>query len=132
MTSKPIGRRRRWLVALGAAIVLGYGFYLGSANWFLSSSAADRIINRKPEKLRIDWSRARTWLPGVVVLDDVKIAGANRQFDWTAEMDHVLVEVALWRLPFKTFSSELIVGQGLVFHLEQHEDAAVTPAAVPA
>jgi hypothetical protein len=119
MSSKPVSRRRRWLIALGAAIVLAYSFYLGSANWFLSSAAADRVINRKPEKLRIEWSRARSWLPGVVVLDDVKIAGANRQFDWGVEIDHVLVEVALWRLPFKVFSSELIVGEGLDFHLEQ-------------
>ena len=133
VTSKPASRRRRFLVALGAAFVLAYLVYLGSANWFLSSAAADNVINLRPEKLRIDWSRARSWLPGVVVLDDVTIAGANRQFDWSAEIDHVLVEVALWRLPFKVFSSDLIVGHGLDFHIEQHDRGVAAPgAAAPA
>lgn len=112
------------MVALGVAVLLGYGSYLGAANWFLSSAAADRVINRKPEKLRITWSRARSWFPGAVVLDDVAIVGANRQFDWSAEIDHALVVMSLVRLPFKTFHSELIRGTGLVFRLEQHEQAA--------
>jgi hypothetical protein len=99
MGSKPGSRRLRLLLALGAAIVVAYLGYLGSANWFLSSSAADRVINRKPEKLRLDWSRARSWFPGVVVLDDVKIAGSNRQFDWRAEIDHVLRSPRRWEAP---------------------------------
>jgi hypothetical protein len=117
------GRSRRLLIALGLALVAGYLGYLGAANWFLASETGDRVINRKPEKLRLQWSRARTWLPGIVVLDEVTITGANRRFDWTASLDHVRVHVSLWRLPRKIFHSDHIVGSGLIFRLRQHEAA---------
>jgi hypothetical protein len=122
--SRPAWSRRwRILVALGIVVLVAYGSYLGAANWFLSSPAADRVINREPEKLRITWSRARSWFPGAVVLDDVAIEGANRQFDWRAEVDHVFVELSLPRLPLKIFHSDLIVGRGLTFRLKQREQA---------
>ena len=106
MSSRPgAGRLRRLLIASGIAAVLAYLGYLGAANWFLASETGDRVINRNPEKLRIEWSRARSWLPGVVVLDDVTIAGASRAFDWTASLDHARVVLSLWGLPFKTFHS---------------------------
>ena len=124
------GRRRRLLVALGLALVVAYLGYLGSANWFLASDAKERVINRKPEKLHLAWSRARTWLPGLVVLDDVVIRGDNRAFEWTAAIDHVTVQVSLWRLPLKTFHSDYISGRGLVFRLHQH-DRGVASQIVP-
>ena len=90
MSSRPgAGGRRRLLIALASPSSLAYRGYLGAANWFLASETGDRVINRKPDKLRIDWSRARSWFPGIVVLDDVTIAGASRAFDWTASLDHV-------------------------------------------
>jgi hypothetical protein len=130
--SRP-ARSRQWriLVALGIVVLLAYGSYLGAANWFLSSPAADRVINRKPETLHITWSRARSWFPGAVVLDGVAIEGANRQFDWSAKLDHVFVELSLFRLPLKIFHSDLIVGRGLTFRLKQH-DQAVAVSVQPA
>ena len=129
------GRRRRLLVALGLALVVAYLGYLGSANWFLASDAKERVINRKPEKLHLAWSRARTWFPGLVVLDDVVIRGDNRAFERTAAVDHVKVQVSLWRLPLKTLHSDYISGRGLVFRLRQHdrdEASQIVPAAVEA
>jgi hypothetical protein len=118
------GRTLRVLVSLVTALALVYVAYLGTANWFLTSPAARRIINRNPERLSMTWTRARTWVPGLVVLDNVDIVGSNRSFDWRAQMDHALVQVSLWRLPRKVFHSEMIHGRGLVFRLHQHDRGA--------
>ncbi|HVR30585.1 MAG TPA: hypothetical protein VMS86_13755 [Thermoanaerobaculia bacterium] len=131
MPSRSAFRRGRHLAALAAVLALAYVVYLGGANWFLGSSFADRVINDKPEKLRLEWSRARTWWPGWVVLDQVTIDGANRRFVWHARLDRVRVQLSLWGLPRKSFRTQQIVGNGLVFRLRTHEaqESAAAPAA---
>ena len=124
MRSRSRLRWGRFLAALAGATVAAYLVYLGGANWFLGSSFADRVLNDKPERLRLEWSRARTWWPGSVLLDDVTIDGADRRFEWHARLDQVWVHLSLWGLPRKVFRTQEIAGQGLVFRLRGRDDAA--------
>ncbi len=73
-----------WLLGLIVFLILAY---LIGANWFLNSDWGKAKLNRKPEKLSLQWESAWTWFPGVVRVSNLHLEGHNRRADWSAVLD---------------------------------------------
>jgi hypothetical protein len=57
---------RTWGVRLVVLVVVVELAWVVFANLLLSTGLAERLINRRPEELRVHWERARTWYPARV------------------------------------------------------------------
>ena len=76
-TTLPRLLRLARLLALAYAIV-----YLLGVNVFLNLGVFRPLINRKPEKILLEWDRAWTILPGHIHLRGFRIRGQTRRQQW--------------------------------------------------
>jgi hypothetical protein len=117
---------RRFLGRLAAAVALGLlaleVLYLAGANVFLSSPLADRLINRKPEKLLVEYDSAWSPWPGEVRLRGFRIRGQGRPAQWVATAEEISGRIALLPLAFKSFQASGVEGRGIVFRLRRRRD----------
>ncbi len=107
-----------WVV--GGLVVLELIWFLG-ANWALGSDLVIGAINKKPEKLEVLWGSAKTYVPGVIHLEDLSVRGTSKKQQWQVELDRVRVHMALVSLAFKTFKTYDVQGEGLDFALSKKE-----------
>ena len=126
---------RRALVAL-VLLVLGLPvglevIYLVGANLALSSGWLEKRINSKPEKLAIHWQGARTWVPGVVHADGLRLRGQDRSIQWFARVDRVGVWIDLPALFHREFQAWRVRADGLGFRLRRRLPAGGTPPTGP-
>jgi hypothetical protein len=99
-------------------MVVEASWYLG-ANWALNSEMVIGAINKKPEKLEVMWGGAKTFIPGVIHVEDLSVRGASKRQQWQVDLDRVRVHLALLSLPFKTFRTYDVQGEGLEFRLSR-------------
>ncbi len=76
-------RRALLWVVLGLAVAAV--LYLVGANYFLRSEWGRKTLNRKPDKLAIEWESAWTWFPGVVHVRELSLDGHGRRADWRVD-----------------------------------------------
>ncbi len=80
---RPLNPRvRRWLVGLAIACLALELVYVVAARVLLRGDTLERLINRKPEKFRIEFTGAKSWLPGVVSVDKLTLHGQSRGVQW--------------------------------------------------
>jgi hypothetical protein len=106
MRARNVVSHRRWMVRdfaltfaavtlrlwLPAATASGIAFelaYLVAAHLMLRGDTLTRLINKKPEKMQITWTSARSWFPGVVTVDELEIRGQTRWIQWYVAADDV-------------------------------------------
>lgn len=120
---------RRALYALLALVVL----YLVAANVFLNTGLAPKLINRKPEKIRVTWEGGWTVIPGVARLWGIELRGQSKVIQWYATLDEVSVRSQLLPLADKDFRAGRIRGRGLTFYLRNRlpPDATEAERAAP-
>jgi len=94
----PRHRAWRWLRLAVFALAALYGAYLVGGNLFLNTAWGERAINRKPDRFRMQWASGRTWWPGRVSLEDVRLQGQARRIAWHAQAAQVRGRIALWPL----------------------------------
>jgi len=121
MRSHP-GRLRRWLVGIAIACVAFELVYLVAAHFMLKGDTLARLINKKPEKMRITWSSARSWFPGVVTVDELEIRGQTRRIQWYLAADEVHARISLLRLPLKRVHLSSAQTAGIDFRLRRRLD----------
>jgi hypothetical protein len=83
------------------------------ANLFLRSDFLERLLNRRPEKLLVQWDSASTWFPGRVSVEGFRVRGQSRKTQWYVAMDDARLHVALLELPFKRFHGRWIRAAGV-------------------
>lgn len=71
------------------------GPYLAGANLALNSGAAERLLNRRPQRVRITWARAWTLYPGHLAVRSLKITGRVRTRGWEVAADRAAGRVQL-------------------------------------
>ena len=122
----PATASRRALGRLAAAAVLGLlaleVLYLAGANLFLSSPLAGRLINRKPDKLLVEYDSAWSPWPGEVRLRGFRIRGQGRAAQWAATAEEISGRIALLPLALKSFQASGVEGRGVVFRLRRRRD----------
>jgi hypothetical protein len=81
-----------------------------------------RLINKKPEKMQITWTSARSWFPGVVTVDELEIRGQTRRIQWYIAADDVHARISLLRLPLKRVHLSSAHTAGIDFRLRRRLD----------
>ena len=107
-----LARTPRAILWLLASVPFLYVAYLIAANWFLNSDWGKSKLNRKPEKLSMEWQSAWTWWPGVVDVEGLRLEGHNRRADWIARVDDGDVWIWLPSLVVRHVNILRFPGQG--------------------
>ena len=110
---------RKWLRIFAIAAVAIIVLYVLPANVFLNSEMASWLINRKPEKLWIQWEKGWTLFPGIVHVKGLQIRGQDRRLQWYAELKEITASIDLIPLLWKRFHVDAMQGRGLEFRLRQ-------------
>lgn len=113
---------RRWLLWLVVIVVAVEVLYVLAANVFLNTGLSTTAINRKPEKILVEWDGGWTVIPGIARLWNIRLRGQQRAVQWYAELDSVTVGCHLLPLATKTFHAGWVRGRGLDFRLRQRPD----------
>ena len=120
---RPLNPRvRRWLVGIAIACIAFELVYVVAAHLLLRGDTLSRLINKKPEKFRIEWASARSYFPGVVTVEKLTIHGQSRTIQWYLAADDVHGRLSLWRLAFKTVHVRAANTSGLDFRLRRRLD----------
>jgi hypothetical protein len=120
--SRLSSRLRRWLVGVVVAAVVLEVVYVVASHLLLRGDALSRLINKKPEKFRIEWTSARSYLPGLVAIERLTIRGQSRKVQWYLAADDVRGRIGLLRLALKTVHVRSTSAAGLDFRLRRRLD----------
>jgi hypothetical protein len=101
-TPKRLHRLRRWAVRFGIGLVVLEVLYVIAANAFLRSGALLDLINKKPEKDRIRWGSAVTYLPGVAIVTGFELWSQTARHQVYLKVDEADARIAIPSLLFKT------------------------------
>lgn len=80
---------------LGWILVGLYAVYLLAANLFLNAGFGPGLINRKPERFRMEWAHGLSLYPGHVVLWQAQFHGHARRIQWSAQADKLSGRIAV-------------------------------------
>lgn len=113
--------RRAVLGILAFAAIL-YPLYLGVGNWIVRSKLQE-WINRRPERLLIQYDSARTFWPGIVHVEGFRIRSQTRAVQWWATADRGTISIQLWSLYGRELVTDFIKAEGVSFRLRRRADA---------
>jgi hypothetical protein len=112
--------RFRWAtIARRAAVVVAVFAltYEVGANVALSSGAIASLVSRHPEKLRLEYSRARTFWPGRVHIEGFDLRGRDAKLEWELHIDAADVDLSLFALLRRRFHVATVVATGITFRV---------------
>jgi hypothetical protein len=89
------------------------GLYSIPANLVLNTPLPSRLVNRHPEKVRIDWSLAVSPWPGLVYLRGVETEGRSRAIEWRARIGSVTASFRLLPLADRTVHLTRVRAEGV-------------------
>jgi hypothetical protein len=104
------------------ALVVLEVLYVIGANLALRSGFMSDQINRKPEKMLIQWSSATTYFPGVVHVAGFSMRNQSRKVQFYLEVSEVRAVISLFKLPFKTLHIRNVNGTDVDFRLRRRLD----------
>jgi hypothetical protein len=113
----PSSRTRKGvtLVALSLA-ALALLWEIG-INLALSTHAIARLVSVHPEKLRIEYAKARSLWPGRVHLEDFDLRGRERGIEWELHLDGADADISLSSLLHHRFHVSKVTATGVTFRL---------------
>lgn len=104
---------RKWLQRLLLAILLLAAAYLLAANIFLNTPVGSWALNRRPERLRIDWTAAWSLVPGRVEVRGLEVRGNNQRVAWSLKVERGGGWIDLPDLAQRRFRVRGFRGQGV-------------------
>jgi hypothetical protein len=128
---QPAGGIRAILIRTTVLLCLLEVAYVAGANAVLTSSWARSAVNRKPDKVRLEWTRAWTWFPGVVHVRGLTIRAQTRRVQWYSTTERVRVALDLFPLTLRHFRASSVHGEGVTFLLRRRLDTLPGPAIAP-
>jgi hypothetical protein len=114
---------RKWAIRIGIALLLFEVIYVVGANIFLRSGLLPQLINKKPEKMRISWDSAFTYLPGFANVKGFELRSQTRRdqiFVAVAEAD---ARISLVKLAFKTIHIRGVDARNVDFRYRERFDS---------
>lgn len=118
----PFSRLRRVIVGLVIAAVVFELLYLAAFQVMMRTGRLGDLINRKPEKMRIEWASARSWLPGLVAVEDLTMTGQSRKVQWYLRVADARARISLLPLALKQFRVTSVDASGADFRLRERLD----------
>lgn len=118
----------RILRRLGWSVVGLYLLYLLAANVFLNAGFGPGLVNRKPERFRMEWQHGYSLFPGAVTLWNVQLHGHARRVKWQASASEVAGSIALRPLLRRELHIPWIDAQDVRGNLVLAEDMPPPPA----
>jgi hypothetical protein len=115
-------RWRRWLIGAAVTCLALELVYVVAAHLLLRGDTLSRLISKKPEKFRIEWTAAKSYFPGVVTVERLTLRGQSGSAQWYLAADHVRAYISLWRLALKTVHLRSAHTSGLDFRLRRRLD----------
>lgn len=100
---------RRVLLSVVAVLAA----YLIGANLFINTPLARDLVNRKPDRFQMSWSKGVTWFPGFVMLWDVQLKGHARKVQWQANAERAHGAINLFSLLRRELHSPWIRADGV-------------------
>lgn len=120
-TARPTLRR---LLLLMLAL---YACYLLAANVFINSPLASPLVNRQPERFRMDWSWGLSAWPGHVVLWDLSLQGHVRHIRWRVEAGRAAGYIALLPLTWRELRVPALRGRDIVAVVDRVDEELPVP-----
>jgi hypothetical protein len=103
---------RRLLKQVGLGASLLAGLYLAGANLALNSGAAERLLSRRPQRVRFTWTRAWSLYPGHLAARGLRIEGRVRSRRWEVAADRVTARFDVWPLARREFRAPRLAARG--------------------
>ena len=114
---------RRWILIAAAVMIAFELVYVTAANVMLRTDLLSGLINKKPEKMLIQWESASTWLPGVVHVKGFSLRNQSKKVQIYLTLERVTGVISLSKLPFKTFHLRSANASNVDFRLRTRLDA---------
>lgn len=114
-------RLRRAVVRLFVACLALELIYVLVGNYYLNSFSLHNFVNRSPENFRMDWSVARTWYPGAIRLNGVRLSGRGSQDIWFCAVHDCSFTVSLPRLLWRRVDCRELNATGVDFRLGRED-----------
>lgn len=95
-------KRRKWPYVVAGLVVVGVLAYPVGGNFMLWSGVLAQIINKKPNKLKIEWTNAWTLWPGEIHIEGFSVDIHGRKSRTLVKIDRGVVNMDLMSLTKKT------------------------------
>jgi len=118
---KRLPRVLRWILGVLVAFEV---LYVLAAIIVVQSGQVDRWVNKHPEKLKITFDRAWTFIPGLVHLGGVRVVNQGRGNQLEAVVDSARVFVNPFALIGKTVSARSFTANGVEFRFRKRPQTA--------
>ncbi len=112
----------RLLLALSVGVAALYPIYVIGGNWYLRHGGLDRLMNRRPERMRMVWESAWTAWPGVVHVRGFQVRSQSRAFQWWLAVDRGTIEMDFLGLRDRELRVAGLHGSGTSFRLRRRLD----------
>lgn len=113
----------RLLLALAIGVAVLWPLYLVAGNLWLRQGGLEKMLNRRPERLSIQWESAWTLWPGVVHVRGFEMHNQTRVYQWWLAVDRGVVDIDVWNLQNRELLLGPLHGSGAAFRLRRRLDA---------
>ena len=72
----------KWALRAFAFVAVAEIFYLVAGNLLLNAGFLPQLLNRDPDRLRIEWTSAWTFLPGHLRVTGLTLSGRTAEQEW--------------------------------------------------
>jgi hypothetical protein len=119
------------LVRLAVAALAVEIVYLIAANAFLQTGLIFSIINKRPQRMLMEWESAWTYLPGFVKVRGFTLRNQDRKNQIYVAVGEAHAVISLFKLPFKTIHVRKVNAHELDFRLRPRLDAIGSDGSSP-
>ncbi len=109
---------RKWLIRILFCFIVVELIYILAGNIMLSTGVLKNILNRRPEKLVVNWTAAYTVFPGRVTVRGFEIHNRTIRTDWEVRLARATFNMTLTALLRRTFHVTGLEGSGGEFQLK--------------
>jgi hypothetical protein len=99
-----------WTLAATALLEAGW---LAAFAWSLRSGWLLGLANRRPDKIRVELASARSYWPGMIDVEGLRITGRTPRVDWDVRVDRFRGEIALPDLVARRFEVAAAEARGV-------------------
>jgi hypothetical protein len=108
-------RPRTLGLVIGSTLAALALLYLVGVNLLLSTGALARLLSARPNRLRVEYARARTYSPGRVHVEGLVLTGRDARFEWQLRLDSADADIALLSLVRRRLLVESVAATGVSF-----------------